>query len=675
MSETVTIQVVSSMVTPRRGPGRSYEYIHAHKKVKGDTILCNLPPSTDNEGITWYSASSGGGYFPISSNGTTYCRLMDTMSFTITSKYVTPRVGPRRSSEYAQDPSAGKTQGDVIICYSNGVTDSEGITWYKSVNGYYYPTSDGKSMQIMKSTGYGATVNTSSSNNASLNSFAATSVETLTTIGVTGDALQISQEQNKLLDDAIDGSVRLFGLPHQLTAENDKRISNNSKLGRVFAETFVMDAPIIYLRPGTSNFLPGKDSEDHKGLLNAIAALHSDTDRANSAIKKKLAEMQDDEKMVKYFTFQEQFADYQSKVNMLCRLGSVFLKIHKVKVPWHGSGSTMTFGSYDWRGFKFKNLYTNKDLKAKFAEDYFGNLGAFVANTLTTSIASDDTYVQFYVDGNASFSQSVSNSTTQSILTSFTDNVESIGKELAFISGATSVGIDNLATEASASVDDFIESTFDGDGALSTLFRRLTGVGNQLISGSNFLAPDIWSDSSHSESHSFTITLSTPYGNKISWYLNIFVPLMHLLAMALPVQQGANAFSAPHLIRAFSPGWFSCDMGVISSLNIDKGGSGDAWSSSGLPTEVKVSIDIKDLYKNLAIPNMYNIKEFFNNDNLLSYLMVNCGLDLSNQDLFTKIDVMKNIFLGSIEDKIVGTISDKYIKFKDIILSHVNTVF
>ena len=43
-------------------------------------------------------------------------------------------------------------------------------------------------------------------------------------------------------------SMRLFGLPHQLTEHNDPRISDTSKLGRMFTETFVMDAPLIYLK-------------------------------------------------------------------------------------------------------------------------------------------------------------------------------------------------------------------------------------------------------------------------------------------------------------------------------------------------------------------------------------------------------------------------------------------
>jgi hypothetical protein len=337
-----------------------------------------------------------------------------------------------------------------------------------------------------------------------------------------------------------------------------------------------------------------------------------------------------------------------------------------MKVPWVGSGD-VTYGTYDWRYYTVDEAESPKSMTQSNAGKESKSLGAFVKDAVKSldTALTDDRYVRFYVDASTSFSEGATNSTTQSMINQFTDQISAMGKELEFVSGFSGADISGVTDSVTGGVDSVIKSIANGDGAIATALKRLSGTSSQLLAGSNFLAPDVWGDSEYSKSYSFSLNLNTPYGTKESWYLNIMVPLMHLLAMALPVQTSANTYSAPFLVKAFAQGWFSCDLGIIDSISIEKGGSGDAWTSSGLPNELKVTVSIKDLYSNLALPDGYSITKFFNNDGLINFLMVNCGMDIRKTGLDDKINIITNLFTNSISDFVTESVSGIWYQLQD----------
>ena len=464
----------------------------------------------------------------------------------------------------------------------------------------------------------------------------------------------LMEDHNQALQKlASESSTRMFGLPHQLIAHNDSRISSTSNLGRMFTETFILDAPVIYLKPGVTNYLPGLTESEKDGLTSVFLTIASGVD-----VKEQLANQINEiitSGDMRYFEFKQSYSRYISQVNLLCRMGAVFLGIQDTVVPWLKSGNA-TYGTYDWRDYKFNTNKLSQNVVVNQKGAKLGALAAF-AEDVIENITEDKTYIPFYVDANASFSEDASNSTTSSVLTQFTDSLSEASRELQFVSGYSGIDIKGKVDETTASIDDVVNDVVKGDGAIAKLLKRLTGNTHQLLSGSSFLSPEVWSGSDYSKNYSFSISLSTPYGTKESWYLNIFVPLMHILAMALPVQTSANTYASPFLVRAFAPGWFSCDMGFITSIGLDKGGSGDAWTTAGLPNEIKVSVTIKDLYSNLSLPDSYSIKDFFNNDGLINFLMVNCGVNIMNTGLDDKVAVITNLFKNSIKDVVKESVS------------------
>ena len=473
--------------------------------------------------------------------------------------------------------------------------------------------------------------------------------------------------KQKTLASKIDGTMRLYGLPHQLTEKNDYRISSKTNLGTMFTETFVLEAPILYIKPGTTEFLPGMSQARRSNMVNAI--IQASTTNGKS-ISKVLGTMKP--KDWRYFDFKSKYSEYARNVKMLCCIGSVLLKLNKVHVPWVKDKNT-TFGVYDWSDYRFSAVYNiskakfNNKTKSLSLKDFWA-----LAKKTMSNLLKDDTYVCFYMDASSSASESASNSTTQSMINQYTDSVSSIGSELSFVSGVSGLKIDKLIQNSAKTTAEIANKIAKGDGQIATFLKRLTGTTSQLLRGDSFISPDIYSDSSYSKSYSFSITLATPYGCKEAWYYNIFVPLMHLLTLALPVQSSANTTSSPFLIKAFSPGWFSCDIGIIDSISIEKGGSGDAWTADGMAAEMKVSVTIKDLYATLTLPDNYSFKTFFSNTGLIDYLMVNCGINITNQNLDLKVRMMVNLFKNNLSSLVTAFVDSKVEGFKEQLRSAFN---
>lgn len=467
-------------------------------------------------------------------------------------------------------------------------------------------------------------------------------------------------EYNKNLESAIKGSTRLYGAPHQFLPHNDPRIGSDSGvggLGKIYAEKIILEAPIVCIKPGKSAFMPGSNSDMKRGMLDALgAAVDGDYDDLKTIVEQE----SDSDDVIKYFGFQSDFPGFMTNANLLCRFMAHFLGVSDIMVPW---APHVNFGHYDWRYYNFKDTMSTKSSEMGANGKGVGTLISDVFESVEKSFSEDDAYISFYVDSNVSFSESGSNSTTASILSQYTDQISSIAKELQTISNISGFNAQGLAGSISSSLDSFMQSV-PGDGALSTFMKRLTSTTNQIIQGANFLIPEVWSDSNWTTNYSVPITLVTPYGNKLSWYLNIGVPLCFILALSLPQASTANTYTSPHLVQCFSQGWFNCEMGIVDSISIDKGGD-DCWNSAGLPNEVKISLSIKDLYSSLTLPKSDNALGFMQNTGMLNFLLVNSGVDLTVSNLSDHWNVWKFMFADTLTSKIQSAPYDKLMALRN----------
>lgn len=466
-----------------------------------------------------------------------------------------------------------------------------------------------------------------------------------------------TSDKRRNVNDKIDASVRMFGMPHQLLAHNDPRIGTGTDLGRTYAETFILEAPSICIKPGIVRFLPGANDEERETYLNAILS------DASGNSKNELMQVLNDPSTdnLQYYDHEGKYGSYMSGVNLLCHTMAALLGLDKVRVPW--TERAVSFGMYDWKNYRLSDSFVSRDTDQEVEEsddndeNWVGRLISAVtgaAGSVANAIEKDDSYVQFYVDANVSFSESMSNSTQSSALESFTSTIEGMAKELSMIAGTAGVASDyeSLVGDVSSSIEQYTASLSGNSSWMAGLLSRLGTGAKQVIQGGNFQIPEIYSNSSYDKSYSFTMTLATPYGNKLAWYINVGVPFCHLLGLALPLQLSANTYKSPFLLKCFSQGWFNCSLGIVDSISIEKGGD-QSWSVYGLPNEVRVSISIKDLYSALSLPA--NRSQFIANSGMMEFLMVNCGIDITNQKLSTKWKVWVALLRDILQDKVTTT--------------------
>ena len=150
--------------------------------------------------------------------------------------------------------------------------------------------------------------------------------------------------------------------------------------------------------------------------------------------------------------------------------------------------------------------------------------------------------------------------------------------------------------------------------------------------------------------------LISPYGDKLSVFLNILVPIYHVLALALPRHDtsGIQGYVSPFLIRAYYKGIFNVDLGIISSLSINKGAEGE-WTKDGIPTVAELSFEIKDLYDGFFMSQgslipMYTGPSIFTNVTELDYIANSCGINVNAMEVDRVISYYWKILKGSWTD-------------------------
>lgn len=438
-------------------------------------------------------------------------------------------------------------------------------------------------------------------------------------------------------------NTNILGIPHQFIPTADSRIDKENNFGYCFAKNIFMERPIVTLVPGTTNFLPDMSKADKKSFQSLMTEYKSDKD-ATSVLENVMASF-DDGKNVRYYDFKSDYPSYIRYVNLMCRVAAVYLGIGDEEGP---DGTKYKY--YDWATYQHYNSYPEKlrkDDKAKSliqgtnVFDLTANLSWLTeqVNQLTTDMfLGYKQYVHFYVDTSTSVSESITNTTQKSQLEGMFDTAESVVKEATMIL--------NSVSDATDFVTGFLDKATQALGTVANTvtfghFNNMLQLsGREVLHGANLIYPEIWMDSEYSKDYSITVDLVSPYGSDEAIYLNIIVPMIHLLAFALPRQSTANSYISPFLVRGYSKGWFSCDMGIVTSISFDKG-SEQSWTVNGLPSRVKVTMNIKDLYAKLMMTPAHIPDLFFTNQGMIDYLGSMCGLDLTVPNIITKMETMK----------------------------------
>ena len=480
----------------------------------------------------------------------------------------------------------------------------------------------------------------------------------------------IEKDLKSLLDKEVKGdilklSLRLFGAPHQFTHYCDYRTLSSGtrnqvrndfdKIGRGFMTNVLEEAPVITFIPCKPAYLP--NMKNQTGLGTALIGATKTGDLRSVAAALSDENIHD---KLRYYDVKQDYVEYMKYVNLMCNAAASMLELDKIKF---GKGDD-TLGNYDWKNYRWttdrwlgemKQLAGGSDgivgaiktagtgvinkLKAVWntitgAFDYItGDATRSVADFESTSIFDNYNFLQFYCDASSGVSESGENGTGASKIEGIFDSASDLTKEIAFIGNSGGLEMEQFQEQVDKGTDAMLaklQQTFDG--SLTGLLGKLVSGASNVIKGDIMIFPEIYQNSKYSKNYTITIDLRTPYGTKLGYYLNILVPLFHLMCLAMPKQSTANTYASPFLLKAYYPGVFSCNMGIVSSIQIDKNSSGDAWSVDGFPNEVKVTLNIIDLYSDLSMTPQGDASLFIANSSLIEYICTNCGIDFVNND-------------------------------------------
>ena len=473
-------------------------------------------------------------------------------------------------------------------------------------------------------------------------------------------------------------NMRLFGLPYQFRKEIDVRVSNLSdKVGRKFIENIVMEAPVITVIPGRPKYLAG--------AANKEGWTHAFVEAANNKFAELQNLEQNDDSTVRYYDFQNTYTEYMSYVNIMCRTAATFLEL------------TEQIDGQDLQSYNWKNYRWSGDNYESVAGKMFRSASSSVVNGLVegvkklgagaasvvqnalgignsgksanemaytssdTNVSQEDAevadsilqssaFVQFYVDPDTGGSDSGSNSTSDSQLKGLFDSGSSLMKELAFVSNSGGLDITQNLQDLTGAGMNAIADSITADGGISEFLSRLLDVSGNVVKGENLIMPQIYNSSSFDRQYNMTVHLKAPYGNRFSYYMDVLVPLFHLLALAIPKQTSGNTYGSPFIIKAFCEGVFTCNLGIVSSITINKNVSPESWTNDGFPSEIDVTLQITDLYSDLTMSPQTSPLLFLNNTSLIEYLATTCGLNLVQPQLQTRVKYTIQTIVNSFGD-------------------------
>ena len=429
-------------------------------------------------------------------------------------------------------------------------------------------------------------------------------------------------------------NTNIFGMPYHFLESTDMHMDGNNRFGYAFFNHIYMEKPIATLMPGKMVFLPAF-SKNKKNIFSSLAA---DTDNQNS--KDALEELISEEAGSRYYDFATDYTAYMNYVNLMCRVCAVYLGLGKENGYTAPDGGSYT--TYDWKNYHSIEGYTTPS--ATSDNNLLSNVKDFFKTVADDLTAGQRCYVNFYIDPNTSVSENLSNTTQNSQLEGLFDTAEGLIKEVQMITNTVGAeGITGFIDTAIGKMEDLANAATLG------VFADLLGLGKQVLNGSNLIYPEIWTDSDYSKNFQIQINLASPYGSKEAIYLNILVPMMHALCLGLPRQSTENSFNSPFLIRGYCQGWFSIDMGMVESISIDKGPE-QSWTVEGLPTQVKITLNIKELYSSLMMSPSTKPSYFFSNQGLIDYLGVACGVDMTVPHVYFNFRLASALLAGKVMD-------------------------
>lgn len=286
---------------------------------------------------------------------------------------------------------------------------------------------------------------------------------------------------------------------------------------------------------------------------------------------------------------------------------------------------------------------------SKMAMDVVRQVGEWFAGSAELMKAEEmggSQWVSFKVESTGTQSESFSNSTADSALAGKINSASSGARAAKFNMAGGNVG--------SSGFSDVLEF------AAGTVSGVLGAVGNAVglggfgaLMGGGFVdIPKYWENSTAQLSKGdYSLKLRAMYGNKLSIFKDIYVPMCMLLGAALPMSTGTNTYTSPFLVELFDQGRVQTRLGMIDSLSITRGTGNLGWSTDGLPTGIDISFSVIDLSSVMHMPVARESLSFNDHSVFNDYMAALGGLGALEQLTVTDRFKRKQLLLSTAWDQ------------------------
>ena len=487
---------------------------------------------------------------------------------------------------------------------------------------------------------------------------------------------------------------KLFGAPYQFLESVDPRFKSiNPNVGNEYLKNFLLHSPILHIKPGMPRYT---GDDDPTTTFRQMQKIYADDDSMSlsKSLIRSLAEKTvfsaGSRLQRRMFGLRPTYTEYMMYVNYMCRSIAIlmgltggnsgfpngtFVSTHQSEDNKSDNIGFVPFESIRWENYRMvgnsfvaSSLQHLKDLAdatpigagiegAKAAgaalnplsDDFLDGSKAGdkitkawnkAMNTDLSDVVQDRSIqsLMFMVEP-VSFTENLTNNTDQSFIESSINAVsDSVGSEIAFITGSRAdTGIIGGLTEflgsnissAAMNLGKMVQPATGG--FMTNLFSGAI----QSIKGQHMIYPDIYKSSNSTMDYEYSVTLTTPYGDIYNYYMNIVVPLMHLIALAAPRMVTSNTVSSPFLVQTYIPGMATCQLGIISNMSIVKNPDYKSVTVNGFPSTIKVTFQVKELYNAMSISPANDPASFMFNETLNDYMANMAGL-IPSIDTFAK---------------------------------------
>lgn len=422
--------------------------------------------------------------------------------------------------------------------------------------------------------------------------------------------LYTSYNTNLTEYDAYVGKLtKVFGMPPQWTKYVDRRLDfgSNHLIGRRYAQTVLVTPSILSMSPGYLKVTGG--------LATALGAAVNGGDPLTT-----IQDVVSTGATDPFWDFEEDWDSYIQYYNLLCRYAVVCLSADTENNNDYDFGDTpLSQRPVPWGKGYYKNIDVSEFLSPELNTRYSNGILKGMAKSISDL---NSRFVHYSANGNLSTAESFSTETRSSFIEDAVNGVASnMIKDIGFITTGVVGG------DLQGDLDQFsnLAASTLGGGLGAVLSATL-----ECLKGGYISFPQLIDRVNWGREFTFTVKLITVYGDVESRFLQVIMPYMGLASLFLPRQLPSkiDMYAYPPVVRAFAKGIYACQCGVVTNVNVKRGGDNDtAWTASGQPMEIDVEFSIKSLHQNLMQSN--NLVWFLKNSGLQMYIGTICGIDMT----------------------------------------------